>query len=101
MLIENRFSSELSDTRKVLPSLLSPSVNKLSPDIIAMYIQCAAKIFGNWAVELAQRWDDDDLPEVKEVVSTIISGVRQFASNADFEVQERVRIKCHHPFDRM
>ncbi|EJC98671.1 Adaptor protein complex AP-3 delta subunit [Fomitiporia mediterranea MF3/22] len=83
------YGSELSDTRKALPSLLSSDVAKLPSDIIAMYIQCAAKVFATWAVELAERWDDDDLPEIKETVSSVISGVRQFATHADFEVQER------------
>lgn len=55
-----------------------------------MYIQNVAKIFGAWAVDLAGRWDEDDLPEVKEVVTSIITRVRDFASSADFEVQERV-----------
>ena len=55
-----------------------------------MYIQSVAKIFSAWAVDLAARWDDDDLPEVKEVVTSVLSGVRQFASSEDFEVQERV-----------
>ena len=82
--------SELSDTRKAVPSLLSSNVSKLSPDIIAVYINSAAKVFGAWAVDLAARWDDDDLQEVKEVVASVISAVRQFTSSADFEVQERV-----------
>ncbi|KAL5494662.1 APL5 [Sanghuangporus weigelae] len=83
------YASELTDTRKAIPSLLAPNVAKLAPDIIAMYIQSVAKIFNGWAVDLAARWDDDDLSEVKDVVSSVLSGVRQFASNEDFEVQER------------
>ncbi|KAI5116434.1 hypothetical protein M0805_000213 [Coniferiporia weirii] len=83
------FSSELSDTRKVLPALLSADGTKLAPDIVAIYIQSVAKIFGAWAAELASQWDEDDLQEVKASVGSIVSGMRIFASNPDFEVQER------------
>lgn len=83
---------ENSDTRKIIPTLLQPSVASLAPDIIAVYIQSVAKIFGTWVVQLAQTWDDDtDLPEVRRVADSIVEGIQPFASNPDFEVQERVR----------
>ncbi|KAL5536063.1 APL5 [Sanghuangporus sanghuang] len=83
------YASELTDTRKAIPSLLVPNAAKLAPDIVAIYIQSVAKIFSAWVVDLAARWDDDDLPEVKDVVTSVLSGVRQFVSSEDFEVQER------------
>ncbi|KAH8101043.1 Adaptor protein complex AP-3 delta subunit [Phellopilus nigrolimitatus] len=83
------FGSELSDVRKVLPSLLSADTEQLAPDIVAVYIHSAAKVFGIWAVELANHWDEDDLPEVKASVESIVSGLQEFASSPDFEVQER------------
>ncbi|THH03450.1 hypothetical protein EW145_g6241 [Phellinidium pouzarii] len=83
------FGSELSDTRKVIPALLSVDGAQLAPDIIAVYIQSTAKVFGTWATELANRWDEDDLQELKESVEAIIAGLRTFASHSDFEVQER------------
>lgn len=90
--------SELSDTRKVIPSLLSKDTTKLAADIIAVYIQSAAKIFGTWAIELTTRWDEDDLPEVKQSVESIISAVTELANNPDFEVQERVNLPlCSSP----
>ncbi|KAF8956094.1 adaptin N terminal region-domain-containing protein [Flammula alnicola] len=64
-------------------------INDLAPDIIAVYIQAAVKIFGFWASESAQRWDDDDLPEVKQVVASILSRMRELASSQHIEVQER------------
>jgi AP-3 complex subunit delta-1 len=56
-----------------------------------VYIQAVVKIFGYWAAELAQRWDEDDLPEVKDVVETVMERVNNFASSPHIEVQERVR----------
>lgn len=80
----------MPDTRKTISSLLSIDSTKIAPDIVAICVQSTAKIFGSWAVDLANRWDDDDLPEVKNNVETIISGLQKFASDPDFEVQERV-----------
>jgi AP-3 complex subunit delta-1 len=84
------FFRELSEPQKLLPYLLQPEVNNLTPDIIAVYIQSATKVFGCWASEVAQRWDDEDLPEVKQVVEQIISRMREFATSEHIEVQERV-----------
>lgn len=83
--------STLSEPQKLLPYLLQPEVDKLSPDIMAMYIQAAIKVFGFWASELAQRWDEDDLAELKHAVGSILSRLRELASSQHIEVQERVR----------
>ena len=48
-------------------------------------------MFGSWAADLADRWDDEDLPKVRNTVDTLVDRVREFASNPDIEVQERVR----------
>ncbi|KAJ7459062.1 adaptin N terminal region-domain-containing protein [Mycena galericulata] len=83
------YCSELAEPQKLLPYLLQSEVANLLPEIIAVYIQATSKIFGNWAAEVAQRWDDDDLPEVKSMVDLIIGRLREFVSNSDVEVQER------------
>ncbi|KAJ7657986.1 Ap3d1 protein [Mycena rosella] len=83
------YCSELSEPHKLLPYLLQPEVANLLPEIIAVYIQATSKIFGHWAAEVAQRWDDDDLPEVKSMVDVIVGGVHEFVSNTHIEVQER------------
>lgn len=62
----------------------------LSPETIAVYIQSATKIFGYWAAEIAQRWDDDYLQEVKSVVQMVITNVGGFVSSPHIDVQERV-----------
>ncbi|KAJ7754976.1 adaptin N terminal region-domain-containing protein [Mycena maculata] len=83
------YCSELSEPQKLLPYLLQAEMANLLPEIIAVYIQASSKIFGYWAAEVAQRWDDDDLAEVKSTVDLIIGRVREFVSNPDVEVQER------------
>ncbi|KAJ8508456.1 hypothetical protein ONZ45_g9263 [Pleurotus djamor] len=85
------YSSELAEPQKLLPFLLRPEMSNLPPDIIAVYIQSAMKLFGHWAAELAQRWSsvNDDLPEVKTVVATIIERLQEFVASPHIEVQER------------
>jgi len=55
-----------------------------------VYIQAATKIFGHWAVEHANRWDNDALHEIKAVVDTVMTRVKEFTSSPHIEVQERV-----------
>jgi len=59
-----------------------------------------AKIFGSWAVDLADGWvdyigddggdGDADLREVKSTVEKILEALTTFSGHRDFEVQERV-----------
>lgn len=86
------YRSELSEPQKLLNYLLQPAVLNLASDTIAVYLQAALKIFGNWCADLADRWDDDDLPRVKGVVDSMVERIADFASNPDIEVQERVRL---------
>lgn len=84
-------ASELSDTYKVIPSLLSFNTSRIAPDILAVYVQCIAKVFGTWAVDKANRWEEDSLQEVKNMANSITSGMERLSGHPDFEVQERVR----------
>lgn len=86
------YCQELQEPQKVIPFLLQKEVSNLSPDVIAVYIQATTKIFGSWSSELAQRWDDDHLPEVRRVVEIILLRMREFAKSAHVEVQERVSV---------
>lgn len=83
----------MSDPQKLLTYLLQPSISNLAPDILAVYIHAATKVFGFWASEIAERWDDDLLPEVKEVVDMVIERVGEFSTSPHIEVQERVNLK--------
>ncbi|KAF9566934.1 Ap3d1 protein [Agrocybe pediades] len=83
------YCSELAEPQKLLPYLLQPEITNLAPEIIAVYIQAAIKVFGFWASELAQQWDDDNLPEVKQVVESVLSRVKELAGSQHIEVQER------------
>ncbi|KAF5383966.1 hypothetical protein D9757_006977 [Collybiopsis confluens] len=83
------YCSELADPQKLLPLILRPEITHLSPDIIAVYIQAATKVFGFWAAEVAQRWTDDDLRQVKDVVQMVIEHISPFVGSPHIEVQER------------
>ncbi|KAK7464464.1 AP-3 complex subunit delta [Stygiomarasmius scandens] len=83
------YGSELQDPQKLLPLLLQPEISNLSPDIISVYIQAATKIFGFWAADLASRWSDDDLQQVKDLVQLVLTGVGKFVASPHIEVQER------------
>ncbi|TFK68252.1 Adaptor protein complex AP-3 delta subunit [Pluteus cervinus] len=80
---------ELTDPQQLLPYFFTAEVSHLTPDIIAVYIQAATKIFGYWAAELAERWDNEMLPELKEVVEAIVESVTEFSGSTHIEVQER------------
>jgi AP-3 complex subunit delta-1 len=82
--------SELSEPQKLLTYILQPEISLLSPETIAVYIQAATKIFGFWATEVAERWTDEDLPEVKGIVDLIVSRVTELVTSPHIEVQERV-----------
>ncbi|KAG6842376.1 hypothetical protein C0991_007506 [Blastosporella zonata] len=83
------YCDELAEPHKLLPYLLQPEVSNLAPEIIAVYIQAATKIFGSWAASVAQRWEDDDLLDVKNVVEQLTSRLSELVSNPHIDVQER------------
>ena len=56
-----------------------------------MYLLSAAKVFGQWAVDLAEAWDSTHGGELRETVDLVIKGVSEYTSHPDIEVQERVR----------
>lgn len=70
--------------------LLQPSVARLAPDIIAVYIHAATKVFGHWASEMAEQWQDSMLTEMKTMVDTVIERVGHLSTSPHIEVQERV-----------
>jgi AP-3 complex subunit delta len=79
------------DPQKLLPFLLRPEIAGLDPDIIAVYIQSATKIFGHWSADLADHWTDDHLPDVKAMAKMVVEQVERFTGSSNVEVQERVR----------
>ncbi|KAF8347080.1 adaptin N terminal region-domain-containing protein [Amanita rubescens] len=83
------YSEELPRPQDLISHLLRPEVTNLSPDIIAVCIQSAMKIFGYWAAELAQHWQNDCLPEVKSTVEHVMSRIQVFTESFHVEVQER------------
>lgn len=87
----HRSDRQLSEPERILPYLLRPEVISLSPETVSVYIQAAIKVFGFWASELAQRWDEDDLPKIRGVVESISERMNALTSSPYIEVQERVR----------
>jgi hypothetical protein len=84
-------NSEIAEPQKLLPHLLQPNVSLLSSETIGVYIQTAVKLFGAWSIELSQNWDNGKIQDVREVVDTLISRLKNFTSHPEAEVQERVR----------
>lgn len=84
------YVSELADPQKLLTYLLQPRVLDLAPDTIAVYLQATTKVFGVWASELADRWDNDDLSRVKDVVDSTIERLTNFVCNPNIEVQDHL-----------
>ncbi|KAI0059437.1 Adaptor protein complex AP-3 delta subunit, partial [Artomyces pyxidatus] len=80
---------EIAEPQKLLPFLLQDNISILSPETIGIYLQAAMKLFGTWASQLSQEWEEDDLPRVKDVVDTIRTRMSDFASSPEIEVQER------------
>ena len=83
--------SELAEPHKLLSHLLQPRILSLAPDVVAVHLHAAMKVFGSWAAELADRWDDDDLSRVRGAVDDAVERFSSFVTHADIEVQERVR----------
>ncbi|KAI0756396.1 adaptin N terminal region-domain-containing protein [Daedaleopsis nitida] len=83
------YCSELADPHKLLSYLLQQRIVALPADVVAVYLHAAMKVFGSWAAELADRWDDDDLPKVRSVVDDVVERLASFATHPDIEVQER------------
>jgi len=83
-------TSELADPEQLLPHLLQADITRLPQDTISVYIQAAIKIFGVWTSGLAQRWDEDELATVQNVVKSIQERMDALVTNPHIEVQERV-----------
>ena len=43
-------------------------------------------------MEAVKRWDNDDLPKVKQQVDYVVELLQEFATNPNIEVQERVGV---------
>jgi len=83
-------TSELADPEQLLLHLLQADIIRLTQDTLSVYIQAAIKIFGVWASELAQRWDEDELATVQSAVKSIQERMDALVTSPHIEVQERV-----------
>ena len=89
--LSGRTCRELAEPQKLLPHLLQPGLVALDPEIVAVYLQAATKVFGYWAAEQASTFDPDDLPRIRDAVDMALERAEAFATSPDIEVQERVR----------
>ncbi|EPQ60168.1 Adaptor protein complex AP-3 delta subunit [Gloeophyllum trabeum ATCC 11539] len=87
--VAGEYCSEIPQPGQLLQYLVQPGISSLTSEIIAVYLHTAAKVFGYWASELAQGWDDSYLPELRDNVDMIVSRSKEYASSHDIEVQER------------
>ncbi|KAI1793066.1 Adaptor protein complex AP-3 delta subunit [Ganoderma leucocontextum] len=83
------YCSELAEPHKLLSYLLQPRILSLSPDVVAVYLHAAMKVFGSWTAELADRWDDSDLSRVRGALDDVVERFSSFVTHADIDVQER------------
>ncbi|KAG8807243.1 AP-3 complex subunit delta, partial [Serendipita sp. 399] len=83
------YCDDLSDPRYALMRLVIPSIALLPADIISIYLQSAVKVLSRWLIGLSEEWSDEQLPQVKSIVATVLEGFQRFVSHADVEVQER------------
>ncbi|KAH7338571.1 adaptin N terminal region-domain-containing protein [Rhizoctonia solani] len=81
------YASELDSPLTTLLDLLQPAALSLPG---AHCIQSALKVFGFWAADRAERWDDTTGAEVLREVERTSESLRAFTKMADPEVQERV-----------
>lgn len=84
---------ELSDPPRILSYLLQPSSLALPTKTISVYIQASFKTFGQWVADLANRWNEDFLPEIKQTVDMMVGSLQDFAGSENIEVQERVSLE--------
>lgn len=82
---------ELEDPPQVISYLLRDSVLRLPHSTTAIFIQAVLKVFGVWAVDLATRWNNDFLPEVRKTVEHVLSALQAYVKHDNTEIQERVR----------
>ncbi|CAE6442234.1 unnamed protein product [Rhizoctonia solani] len=80
------YASELDSPLTSLLDLLQPAALSLPG---ALCIQSALKVFGFWAADRAERWDDTTGADVLREVERTSESLRAFAKMADPEVQER------------
>ncbi|KAF5356245.1 hypothetical protein D9756_003712 [Leucocoprinus leucothites] len=83
--IVGEYCQELAEPERLLPYLLQAEITRLPQDSISIYIQAAIKIFGFWASELAQHWDEDELPKIQIAVESIMERMNVLVSSPYIE----------------
>ncbi|KAG9098805.1 AP-3 complex subunit delta [Ceratobasidium sp. UAMH 11750] len=80
------YAAELESPLKTLLDLLQPSALALPGPAC---VQSALKVFGFWASDRAEKWDESAATEVLREVERTTDGLQAFAARGDPEIQER------------
>ncbi|KAG8716733.1 AP-3 complex subunit delta [Ceratobasidium sp. 395] len=80
------YAAELESPLKTLLDLLQPNALALPGPLC---VQSALKVFGFWASDRAEKWDESAGAEVLREVQRTSDGLQAFAAHGDPEVQER------------
>lgn len=83
------YSSDLSSPLSTIHNLLPPSLVHSSPQLIALSIHAAAKVFGHYAAHVSNSWNVEAHQELKNLVASITAGLEPFVTSPHIEVQER------------
>lgn len=83
------YSSNLTSPLSTIHNLLPPSLVHSSPQLIALSIHAAAKVFGHYAAQVSNSWNAEAHQELKNLVASITAGLEPFVTSPHIEVQER------------
>lgn len=83
------YSSTLTSPLSTIHNLLLPSLIHSSPQLIALSIHAAAKVFGHYAAHVSNSWNAEAHQELKNLVASITAGLEPFVTSPHIEVQER------------
>ncbi|GJJ13138.1 hypothetical protein Clacol_007388 [Clathrus columnatus] len=83
------FAQELANPPQTISCLFQEAAVRLPHRTVAIFVQAVMKVFGAWALQLASKWNDNYLPELKQNAEKIISQLQVLVKHDDFEIQER------------
>jgi len=83
------YADDLKSPLTVISSILAPELQSATPALSALAVHATAKIFGHYAAGASTNWSQEQHEELKNLVSSVKSGISPLVSRNDIEVQER------------
>ena len=77
------------DAHNSLESLLNPSLDSFSPDVICAYLQAVPKVFARIVTQPYPSWNAERRTMLSLLAARIITFLEPFTNNSDVDVQER------------